>query len=168
MHVITHLHLVSLCKIGIVKVVRPKICYTISLLFKKLRGFLMWSLCFIWFCLVLVLCKCAVVTLNHEAFLSSTSWVNCCLQVGKRSCKSFAFWKRKNGRSVNLITAVIQAMPVSSIIWFANLDSIISIFMKILRCLKANKATVSGEMYLDIGWSVFIQKQTKKKHLELN
>lgn len=59
-------------------------------------------------------------------------------------------------------------MPVSSIIWFANLDSIISIFMKILRCLKANKVTVSGEMYLDIGWSVFIQKQTKKKRLELN
>lgn len=59
-------------------------------------------------------------------------------------------------------------MPVSSIIWFANLDSIISIFMKILRCLKASKATVNGEMYLDIGWSVFIQKQTKNKHLELN
>lgn len=59
-------------------------------------------------------------------------------------------------------------MPVSSIIWFANLDSIISIFMKILRCLKANKATVNGEMYLNIVWSVFIQKQAKKKHLELN
>lgn len=42
-------------------------------------------------------------------------------------------------------------MPFSSIIWFANLDSIIYIFMKILRCLKANKAAVNGEMYLDIG-----------------
>lgn len=42
-------------------------------------------------------------------------------------------------------------MPVSSVIWFANLDSISSIFVKILRCLKANKATVNGEMYLDIG-----------------
>lgn len=43
------------------------------------------------FCLILYLCKCAVVTFNREGFLSSTSCVSCCLQVGKRSCTSSAF-----------------------------------------------------------------------------
>lgn len=35
-------------------------------------------------------------------------------------------------------------MTVSSIVWFANLDSIISIFMKILRCIKADEVSVNG------------------------
>lgn len=61
-------------------------------------------------------------------------------------------------------------MRVSSIVWFANLDSIISIFMKILRCFKVNQVLVNGVDVFRcclIAFDQFFFK-TKKTHLEVN
>jgi len=54
-------------------------------------------------------------------------------------------------------------MTVSSVVWFGNLDSIISIFMKILRCFKGDQVLVSGGDVFRCWLSVFNQFSFKNK-----